>query len=53
MSTEELEAVCKEQIDLFKKDGGFILATGCEYPANLSLGHAKTIVNMAKTYGTY
>ncbi|WP_075591640.1 uroporphyrinogen decarboxylase family protein [Labilibacter marinus] len=50
---EEVENVCKEQIDLFAKDGGFILATGCEYPANLEFDHAKTIVNMAKTYGQY
>ena len=42
-----------EVITTFAKGGGFILATGCEYPANLDLAHARTIVNMAKTYGVY
>ncbi|MBI9106788.1 MAG: hypothetical protein JEZ04_08580 [Spirochaetales bacterium] len=50
---EELEATCKEQIDAYKKDGGFILATGCEYPAAMDFEYAKTMVNVAKTYGKY
>ena len=53
VSTEEVIAECKKQIDELAKDGGFILATGCEYPANLSLDHAKTMVQVAKTYGVY
>ena len=52
-STQELEEKCKEHIDIFKKDGGYVLATGCEYPANLDLDHARTMVKMAKTYGKY
>ncbi len=52
-SKEKVEEYCREQIDTFAKGGGFILATGCEYPANLDLAHARTIVNMAKTYGVY
>lgn len=51
ISTEQLETICKEQIDTFADGGGFILATGCEYPANLDLGHARTMIEMAKTYG--
>lgn len=50
---DRVEEYCREQIDTFAKDGGYILATGCEYPANLSLDHAETMVNMAKTYGKY
>ena len=52
-STEEIEAECRKVIDAFKKDGGFILATGCEYPANASFDAAETIIRMASEYGTY
>lgn len=50
---EEWDNACKKQIDLFKKNGGFILATGCEYPANASFDKAKRMVDIAKTYGKY
>jgi uroporphyrinogen decarboxylase len=50
---EELRAKCREQIDVYKKDGGFILATGCEYPAPLDFKYAKIMVEEAKTYGKY
>lgn len=50
---EQWDAKCKKQIDLFKKNGGFILATGCEYPANASFDRAKRMVDIAKTYGKY
>jgi uroporphyrinogen decarboxylase len=52
-TTEEVEEKCKEHIDIFKKDGGFVLATGCEYPANFDLDHAETIIRVARTYGKY
>ncbi|WP_305767201.1 uroporphyrinogen decarboxylase family protein [Candidatus Epulonipiscium viviparus] len=50
------EQVCeksKEMIDIFGKDGGFVLATGCEYPACLNFDKAKAMVETAKTYGKY
>lgn len=50
---EEYRAACRKEIDLFKKDGGFILATGCEYPSNLDDTYAKIMVEEAKTYGKY
>lgn len=50
---EEWDQLCKEQIDLFAKDGGFILATGCEYPANASFDRAQRMIEIAKTYGRY
>lgn len=50
---EEVEAECKKNIDLFKKGGGYILATGCEYPANLSFDSAEIMVKVAKEYGRY
>lgn len=53
MTTAQVEEECRCEIDIFAPGGGFMLATGCEYPANLSLDHAKTIVHMAKTYGKY
>ena len=50
---EELRAMCRKQIDAYKKGGGFILATGCEYPAPLDFTYAKIMVEEAKTYGKY
>lgn len=50
---EEVEEECKKEIDTFKKDGGFILSTGCEYPAPLDFEKAKMIVKTAKEYGVY
>jgi uroporphyrinogen decarboxylase len=52
-SVEEIQEESKKQIDTFKKDGGFILATGCEYPASLNTDKAKVITEVAKTYGKY
>ena len=50
---ETLRAECRRQIDAYKKDGGFILATGCEYPASLDFTKAKIMVEEACTYGKY
>jgi len=50
---QEVEEECKKQIDTFKKGGGFILATGCEYPANAQDINARAMVRTAKTYGKY
>ena len=35
------------------KGGGFMLATGCEYPANASFDRAQRMIDIAKTYGKY
>lgn len=50
---EEVEEECRKEIDTMKKDGGFILATGCEYPANTSFDNAEVMVRVAKEYGEY
>ncbi|MGL4736033.1 MAG: uroporphyrinogen decarboxylase family protein [Cellulosilyticaceae bacterium] len=50
---EQVEEASKKLIDLYKKDGGFILATGCEYPAPLDFDKARVMVETAKTYGRY
>jgi uroporphyrinogen decarboxylase len=50
---EEWDAYCKEQIDLMAKGGGYMLATGCEYPANASFERARRLIDIAKSYGRY
>ncbi len=50
---EEVRAECRRQIDLYKHGGGYILATGCEYPANASFRNARIMVEEAMTYGRY
>lgn len=50
---QQVEQECKNQIDTFKKGGGFILATGCEYPANADDTNARVMVKTAQTYGRY
>ncbi len=50
---EEWDKQCTDQIDAMGKGGGFMLATGCEYPANASFDRAKRMIEIAKTYGKY
>jgi uroporphyrinogen decarboxylase len=50
---DEIEEECKAEIEIFSKGGGFILATGCEYPPNAPLLNARRIVEAAKKYGVY
>lgn len=50
---EEWDALCRENIDQMAKGGGFVLATGCEYPSNAEFDRAVRMVNVAKTYGVY
>lgn len=50
---QQVEQECKQQIDTFKKGGGFILATGCEYPANATDNNARVMVETAQTYGRF
>jgi len=50
---EEWDEECKKQIDIFAKGGGYMLATGCEYPSNSPFDKAERMVHIAKTYGSY
>ena len=50
---DEVRTECRTQMDALAKDGGFILATGCEYPSALNFDMAKLIVEEADTYGRY
>jgi len=52
-SNEEWSAECRKQIDLFAKGGGYMLATGCEYPSDSSFEKAQIMVDIAKDYGKY
>lgn len=50
---EEWERQCRDQIDAMAKGGGFMLATGCEYPASAPFDRAYRMIEIAKTYGAY
>ena len=50
---EEWDKQCTDQIDAMAKGGGFMLATGCEYPANATFDRAQRMIDIAKTYGKY
>jgi uroporphyrinogen decarboxylase len=50
---EEAKMECKRQIEAFKKGGGYILATGCEFPPNGSLMNAIAMMEAAEQYGKY
>ncbi len=52
-SEEEVREEAVKQIEQYKDGGGFILATGCEYPANADLRNAKVMVEAVKEYGLY
>ncbi|MDI9470951.1 MAG: uroporphyrinogen decarboxylase family protein [Bacillota bacterium] len=45
---DEWDAVCRGQIEELGRGGGFILATGCEYPANASLERAHRMTAIAR-----
>lgn len=50
---EEWDNECINNMDDMMAGGGFMLATGCEYPANASFDRAQRMVNLAKTHGRY
>ncbi len=50
---KEVEAEAKKELEIHKTGGGFILATGCEYPANLDWGKAEAILRAGRMYGAY
>ncbi len=52
-TAEEMKMECKREIEELGKDGGFILATGCEFPPNGSLMNAIAMMEAAELYGKY
>lgn len=49
-SREDVLAECRLEMDAMAGGGGFILATGCEYPSGLSADNAKVMVEAARSY---
>ena len=41
---------CRSQIEVLGRDGGYILAPGCEYPPNIPLTNAFALIRAAATY---
>lgn len=50
---EEAKEECKREIEDMAKGGGFILATGCEFPPNGTLLNAIAMMEAAELYGKY
>ena len=50
---EEWDQQCYDQIDAMAAGGGFLLATGCEYPSGATFDRAQRMIDIAKTYGRY
>jgi len=50
---EEWDRQCTDQIDAMAPGGGFMLATGCEYPSGASFDRAQRMIDIARTYGRY
>jgi uroporphyrinogen decarboxylase len=50
---EQAKQECRRQIEELKEGGGFILATGCEFPPNGSLLNAIAMMEAAELYGKY
>ncbi len=50
---EELMEECKQELDMMKAGGRYILAPGCEFPPNGNLHRALGMVEAAELYGKY
>lgn len=50
---EQVKEECKKEIQELGKGGGFILATGCEFPPNASILNAMAMMEAAELYGRY
>lgn len=50
---EDWENTCKKQIDAMAKDGGFMLAPGCELLSPDAIPRGAQMIEIAKSYGVY
>jgi len=50
---EEVSDYCKKLIEVVGKDGGFILAAGCEIPPNAQPENVKAMIEAVKKFGYY
>jgi uroporphyrinogen decarboxylase len=48
---QQVMDACRRQIEVLARDGGYILAPGCEYPPNIPLTNAFSIMKAAEIYG--
>ncbi len=48
---QDVQEECRNYIEDLSQGGGFILASGCEFPPNASLLNAKAMVEAAEVYG--
>jgi len=49
-TTHELEAYCKNVIDVVGEGGGFILGVGCSVPVDAKFDNLKVMIDTAKNY---
>ena len=49
----EVDAACRELIDICKPGGGFILGPGCAMAPTTPAGNIHALVESAKKYGSY
>jgi uroporphyrinogen decarboxylase len=52
-SEAHIREQCRRQIDAYKAGGGYILATGYEYPDSISDRYARIMAEEAAVYGAY
>jgi hypothetical protein len=50
---QEVSDYCRNLIEVVGKDGGFILAAGCEVPPNARPENVKAMIDAAKQFGYY
>jgi uroporphyrinogen-III decarboxylase len=50
---QEVSDYCKKLIDAVGKNGGFILAAGCEIPPNARPENVKAMIDAATRFGYY
>ncbi len=50
---QEVTDYCKKLIDVVGADGGFILAAGCEIPANAKPENVKAMIDAVREFGYY
>jgi len=48
---QQVMDACRKQIDDLARDGGYVLAPGCEYPPNIPLTNAFALVKAAERHG--
>jgi uroporphyrinogen-III decarboxylase len=50
---DEVDAACKELIEMWKPDSGFILGAGCALAPDVPADNIHALIEAAKKYGRY